>query len=239
MNFVLVYGQGLLDQGLAFGCQFGLCPQVLFGGLKLFIGDKPFAMDRPRLRKLNIRYIVNTTPRLMSGGVANFFEKERELKAVASASHILVGHQRPVTPVMLDFVVEPSVAKRRLRLKLVQSNFRIAPDQYEVVGPETIDVPGGFKSTTRRRVYETIVTKLAEQRELVEEKIRELVPTLITEMEQRLEFADSSDLFRSLWPLPIYQPRVRLWPEAVVVEKSGLSIAIGMAVAAPSTMALS
>ena len=54
--------------------------QVLFGGLKLFIGDKPFAMDRPRLRKLNIRYIVNTTPRLMSGGVANFFEKEREVE---------------------------------------------------------------------------------------------------------------------------------------------------------------
>lgn len=162
-----------------------------------------------------------------------YFEKERELKAVASASHVLVGHQRPVTPVMLDFVVEPSVAKRRLKLKLARSNFKIAPEQYEVVGPETIDVPGGFKSTTRRKVYETIVTKLAEQRELVEEKIRELVPTLITEMEQRLEFADSSDLFRSLWPLPIYQPRVRLWPEAVVVEKSGLSIAIGMTVAAP------
>ena len=54
--------------------------QVLFGGLKLFIGDKPFAMDRPRLRKLNIRYIVNTTPPLTSGGVANFFEKEREVE---------------------------------------------------------------------------------------------------------------------------------------------------------------
>ena len=54
--------------------------QVLFGGFPLFIGDKAFAMDRPRLRKLNIRYIVNTTPPLTSGGVANFFEKEREVE---------------------------------------------------------------------------------------------------------------------------------------------------------------
>ncbi len=162
-----------------------------------------------------------------------YFEKERELKFTASASHILVGHQQPVAPVMLDFVVEPSVAKRRLKLKLVQSSFQIAPEQYQVIGPETIEVTGGFQDTKRRRVYETIVTSLAEQRGLVEEKIRELVPTLITEMEQRLEFADSSDLFRSLWPLPVYQPRVRLWPEAVAVEKSGLSIAIGMTVAAP------
>jgi hypothetical protein len=54
--------------------------QVLFGGFPLFIGDKAFAMDRRRLRKLNIRYIVNTTPPLTSGGVANFFEKEREVE---------------------------------------------------------------------------------------------------------------------------------------------------------------
>ena len=54
--------------------------QVLFGSFPLFIGDKAFAMDRTRLRKLNIRYIVNATPPLTSGGVANFFEKERELE---------------------------------------------------------------------------------------------------------------------------------------------------------------
>ena len=54
--------------------------QVLFGGFPLFVGDKAFAMDRPRLRKLNIRYIVNATPPLTGGGVANFFEKERDME---------------------------------------------------------------------------------------------------------------------------------------------------------------
>lgn len=55
--------------------------QVLFGkDFPLFVGDKEFAKDRARLRKLNIRYIVNTTPPLTGGGVANFFEKERDVE---------------------------------------------------------------------------------------------------------------------------------------------------------------
>ena len=77
-------------------------------------------------------------------------------------------------------------------------------------------------------MYERIVASLLEQRGLVEDKVQEAVPTMLTAMEQKLELADSPDLLSSLWPLPVFQPRVRLWPEAVVVEKSGLSVAMGI-----------
>ena len=162
-------------------------------------------------------------------GRREYFEKSRKEKFIASDSRILVAHQEPV---LLEFVLKPTVANRKMTLELVSTSFKIAPDQYEVIGPATVAAKGLFQETKRKRVYETIVSSLLDQRELVEEKIRAVVPSLVSEMEQRLELADSSDLFRSLWPLPVFQPRVRLWPEAIEVEKSGLSIAIGMTVAA-------
>jgi len=41
------------------------------------LGDKATARDRPLLRRLGIRYILNATPPMTEGGVANFFEKAR------------------------------------------------------------------------------------------------------------------------------------------------------------------
>ena len=45
----------------------------------LYVGDKQLAKDRALLRRLNVRYILNATPPLTEGGVANFFERERDL----------------------------------------------------------------------------------------------------------------------------------------------------------------
>lgn len=53
---------------------------LLHGSCPVFIGDKDFARDRTRLRRHNVRYVVNCTPPLSSGGVANYFEKERDVE---------------------------------------------------------------------------------------------------------------------------------------------------------------
>ena len=42
----------------------------------ILIGDKNIARDREALRREHVRYVINVTPPLTSGGVANFFEKE-------------------------------------------------------------------------------------------------------------------------------------------------------------------
>ena len=57
-------------------------PVLDAGAFRLYIGDKKLAQDRALLRRLNIRYILNATPPLTGGGVANFFEKERDLSLI-------------------------------------------------------------------------------------------------------------------------------------------------------------
>ena len=156
-------------------------------------------------------------------------EKGRKTKAVAGTSQILIGHKKPV---LLEFVIKPTVAKRRLSLGLTSTVFEIDPEQYEVVGPEEIEVKGLAQDSKRTAIFDAIVSGLAGQRELVAKKIRELVPSLLIEMEQQLTEADASGVLGNLWPLPVFKPRVRLWPEALVLDKSGLSVAMGLTVAA-------
>jgi hypothetical protein len=84
----------------------------------------------------------------------------------------------------------------------------------------------------RKAVYEGLVSGLESQREFVAEKIREVVPAMLSELEQQLVIGDASEVFGNLWPLPVFQPRVRLWPEALVIDSGGLSLAMGMTVAA-------
>ena len=158
------------------------------------------------------------------------FEKKREQKFSTSATQILIAHRQPV---VLEFEVKPQVKERHLKLTHLATRFRIAPDQYVVRGPAAVEAGGAFPGIKRQRVFDEVVNGLAGQRMLVEQKIKDVVPLLIQEMERELAFSESSDLFRSLWPLPVYQPRVRLWPEALVVDETGLSMSIGMSVAAP------
>ena len=94
-------------------------------------------------------------------------------------------------------MLKPTAADRRLSLGLVKTGFQIAPDQFEVVGPPVVEATGLFQETKRKRVYERIVASLLEQRGLVEDKVQEAVPTMLTAMEQKLELADSPDLLSS------------------------------------------
>ena len=164
-------------------------------------------------------------------GVRRYVEKRRKTKAVASPSQILIAHNRPV---VLSFVIEPSVIQRRLSLVLGagSASFEIAEDQYEVEGPKTVEPRGLAADQKRKAVYERLVSGLESRREFVAEKIREVVPAMLSELEQQLVIGDASDVFGNLWPLPVFQPRVRLWPEALMIDSGGLSLAMGMTVAA-------
>ena len=46
----------------------------------ILIGDKNIARDREALRREHVLYVINVTPPLISGGVANFFEKEGNIE---------------------------------------------------------------------------------------------------------------------------------------------------------------
>ena len=42
----------------------------------LLVGDKALAKDRTELRRQKVKYILNVTPPMTDGGVANFFQSE-------------------------------------------------------------------------------------------------------------------------------------------------------------------
>ena len=46
----------------------------------LLVGDKAMAKDRIELRKRKVKYILNVTPPMTDGGVANFFQNEGSLE---------------------------------------------------------------------------------------------------------------------------------------------------------------
>ena len=46
----------------------------------LLVGDKAMAKDRTELRKRKVKYILNVTPPMTEGGVANFFQNEGSLE---------------------------------------------------------------------------------------------------------------------------------------------------------------
>jgi len=170
-----------------------------------------------------------TVVRRRINGATQLVEKKRTVKAVAGTSQILIGHKKPV---VLEFVIKPTVAKRRLSLELSGTVFEIDPEQYAVVGPEELEVKGLFSDSKRTAIFDAIVSGLADRREFVGKTIRELVPSLMAKLEQKLAESDVAGVLGNLWPLPVFQPRVRLWPEALVLDKSGLSVAMGMTVAA-------
>ena len=43
---------------------------------KIYIGDKQLAKDYSKLKEMGIKYIINCTPDVCEGGIANFFDSE-------------------------------------------------------------------------------------------------------------------------------------------------------------------
>ena len=96
----------------------------------IVIGDKALARDRAALQRLKIKYIVNVTPPLTSGGVANFFSGDAayeyhraELRDVATENIL------PQLPAVVEFMQRARVrATSRPRLcasrNLVQNRTR-------------------------------------------------------------------------------------------------------------------
>ncbi|MCA9060841.1 MAG: dienelactone hydrolase family protein, partial [Planctomycetaceae bacterium] len=153
--------------------------------------------------------------------------------AAAGPVSIMVGHQRPA---WLSVVVEPYVENRRLRLKLVKSDFTIDPDNYMVTSPWGVSVRG--LGMDRRRVSDSIVQGLYSRRRRVEEEVSAAVPAMLKWVEDTLDISDAGLGVSAIWPLPVYRPDVRIWPETVSTDKTGVTIRLGMAAANPTAQPL-
>lgn len=151
----------------------------------------------------------------------------RSHSAVAGPISVAIGYQRPV---WLSFDVTPYIQDRKLRLRLVATRFSIPNDNWYVTSPAGVSTRG--LGMTSERVSNGLVSGLYGSKWRIEQEVAGLVPSLVQELEQKLEVIDSSQIVNSLWPLPVYKPRVRVWPQAVSTDKSGISLVMGMTAAA-------
>jgi len=151
----------------------------------------------------------------------------RSRSAVAGPMSVVIGHRRPV---WLSVALKPQIVKRRLKLELIATRFDIQNDNWYVTAPTGVSVRG--LGMTRNRVSNGLVRGLYDSRARIEAEFQAMVPGMLAEFEKNLELGDVATLIGRFWPLPVYRPRVRVWPQEVATDPQGVSLVFGVTAAA-------
>lgn len=148
-------------------------------------------------------------------------------RASAGPMQIVLGEREPI---WLTAEVVPRVENRRIRLELVTVDFQVPQDNWGIRGPGAVRVrPLPFLED---RITQRLVTGLAERKAQIEQEIRNSVPRMIAQMEDRLASMTDRVFSYARFPMPLWQPRFRMYPEAVTVDEGGLVLQLGAQVAA-------
>ncbi len=133
-------------------------------------------------------------------------------------------------PVILSLSVRPSVLNGRFVFQSAGVNFSIDPGNYAVSTPAVYGTSGW--GVTPERVSSGIVQGLYGSKSRIEQEVRNVAPSLISTFEQKvneaMSFASADDVLAGMWPMPFYQPRVRVFAESVQVSSSGIAITLGL-----------
>lgn len=211
----------MYDSTSAAGRQFS----VTFSGISYHghldrVQIKAFAKDRLGVQ-LGLTNIVMTIGGTYVSGARH--------SAQAGPINIGIGHSRPV---WLGLDVTPTVANRRIQLRLNGVNFQIPPDNFYVTQPAGVSVRGF--GMTQERVSSGLVSGLYGSRSRIENEVRNIAPSIVRQMEQQLNLAvDVSTMISGLWPLPVYEPQVRAWPESIQTDADGVTLIAGITAASP------
>lgn len=147
--------------------------------------------------------------------------------AEAGPISIVIGHQRPV---WLSFDVTPVVVDRKLRFKHVGTAFQIPNDNFYVTSPAGVSTHGF--GMTEGKVSSGLVSGLYGRKGVIEQKVGSVVPGLIAELEKRFDAAAAGKSVTGVWPIPVYRPRLKVWPAEVSTDDAGVSLVLGMTAAA-------
>ena len=153
--------------------------------------------------------------------------------AQAGQINIVIGHRYPV---WLNLELSPYIDDRQIRLKLVKSSFQIPNDNWYVTQPAGVSVQGF--GMTEEAVVSGLTSGLYGAKGRIENEVLAVVPGIVKEVEKKLVLPDtgspvsqSGATISKLWPLPIYPPRLRIWPETIVTDENGISMTVGITAA--------
>ena len=141
--------------------------------------------------------------------------------------NIVIGHNRPV---WLSFDVTPRIEAGRIRLTTLETRFSIPQDNWYVTNPAGISTRG--LGMTADRVSNGLTQGLYGSRGRIEAEVRSVVPNLVLQLEQRLTLPEVEQVVSSVWPIPVYQPRGRVWPQEISTDANGISLVMGATAAA-------
>jgi len=147
--------------------------------------------------------------------------------ATTGPMSVVIGNRRPA---WLSMIVAPYVADRRVGLRLVSADFRIENDNWYVTRPYGIRV-SGF-GMTRERVSSGLVSGLYGSKSRIESEVVAAIPAMLRELETNLDLSPVDGVVGSIWPLPVYRPRLRTWPQGVTTDEHGITLTMGITAAA-------
>lgn len=150
----------------------------------------------------------------------------RLISAQAGPMAIYIGHAEPV---WMTIDVTPKVVDRRLKMQLDGVQFQIPNHNWSISRPG-VNVRGlRFLEGT---IAGRLVDGVAEKKWMIEDEIRNSVPQMLVQLEQRVaEFCERTVTYRQ-WPMPLWQPRFRFYPESIAIDEQGIDLKLGAIVAA-------
>ena len=147
--------------------------------------------------------------------------------AEAGPINIVMGHVRPI---WLSFDGTPVVVDRKLRFHHVATWFSIPNDNWYVTAPAGVSTRGF--GMTEDKVSSGLVSGLYSRKHTMEQQVAGVIPRLIAELEKKFDAASAAKSATGIWPLPAYQPRLRLWPAEVSTDENGVTLVLGATAAA-------
>lgn len=133
-------------------------------------------------------------------------------------------------PLWVNLALRPRVADDRLRLRIEQADFQIPDSNWIVSEPETISVSGPDLTPELAKI--ALQGGLYSRRHQIEDCVRNFLPKLVDRLEERLQPAGVDRIVATVWPMPVFRPRLRLQPDDISVDGDGMSLALNLAAAA-------
>lgn len=147
--------------------------------------------------------------------------------AATGPMQITIGRRHPV---WLAMDLQPYVKKRTLKFRVASKSFDIPDGDWQVSPPTSIEVHG--LGMTKKKVSDGLVSGMKERKERIEKEVLSLVPKIVREIEKKLAVPDSMKPIAGMWPLPVYQPRLQIWPETAEADATGMTVTFGLTAAA-------
>lgn len=158
--------------------------------------------------------------------ITNTHLQSRLFSAQAGPMTIYIGYAEPV---WLTIDVRPEVRERQLKLTTTAVYFNIPNHNWSISRPG-VNVRG--LPFMEDRIADRLVDGIAEKKSTIEAELRNSVPQMLAQIETRVAAMWDRTVTHRQWPMPLWQPRFRFYPEAVTVDDQGIELKLGAVVAA-------